>query len=254
MLLLIRHILSQPLWTTLGFSDQDRKLFTPTPLCLYPCPHFSSFANNTVTLLLEWFQWPLSSHASAPSPQLKLYVSGRQVFCSRGGEFKDTECLKDLMGKCALREKWKAGWVDIERVGGLSVLVVMLINKFPVLYSIVRVWKEFCLISSERVSSSEKERAMVGSEGRKDKERHWKAKERTEVFWCELGLALMRVPPLLFRFTLPRSEMGWLGQLFGTLRGLFPYQRVLPLRKHDCGPVSVSVLCVYSNRSSFYAN
>lgn len=43
------------------------------------------------------------------------------------------------MGKCALGEKWEAGWVGIKRVGGLPVLVVMLINKFPVLDSIARV-------------------------------------------------------------------------------------------------------------------
>lgn len=42
------------------------------------------------------------------------------------------------MGTCALREKRKAGWVGIERAGGLSVLAVMLINTFPVLYSIAR--------------------------------------------------------------------------------------------------------------------
>lgn len=64
----------------------------------------------------------------------------------------------------------------------------------------------------------------------------------------------MRVPPLLFRCTLPRSETGWLGQLFGVLWGLFPYQRALPLRNQDCGAVLLSALSVYLNESSFYAS
>lgn len=32
---------------------------------------------------------------------------------------KDTECLRGLMGKYTLREKWKEGRVHVERVGGI---------------------------------------------------------------------------------------------------------------------------------------
>lgn len=63
---------------------------------------------------------------------------------------KDTECLRGLMGKYALREKWKEGRVHIERVGGVSVLAVMLINKFSVLHSIDREGRGLCLIGRKR--------------------------------------------------------------------------------------------------------
>lgn len=62
-----------------------------------PGPRFSSFAKNSR------FLWPLSSQASTPSAQLKLYVSGQKELAAAEVKWK-AECLRvfkeRMLGYC----------------------------------------------------------------------------------------------------------------------------------------------------------
>lgn len=62
-----------------------------------------------------------------------------------------------------MRDKWKEGGHTLKGWGGLSVLEVMLVNKFSVLHSIDREGRGLCS-SAEK----EKEQADQGEKGKRD--------------------------------------------------------------------------------------
>lgn len=154
--------------------------------------------------------------------------------------------LKEAHGKAGSGGEMEGVWLCTERVGGLSVLAFMLIKRVPTLQYL-----------TENFFSKVADEGKRGKDNRKrgmNERRKCGNEKQRRFFWRRVGLAPVRGAPLLFRCTLPRFETGWLGRLFGVLRGLFPYQRALPLRNRDCRAGLLSALSVYLNESSFCAS
>lgn len=79
--LLIRHTLVQWRRSTDFFGCTQLSTVTSLPVSFNPSHLLIAFQRGIL--------WPLLSQASTPSPQLKLYVSGRRVSRCSGGETKD---------------------------------------------------------------------------------------------------------------------------------------------------------------------